>query len=177
MIAILQGRVADLPADVAGIKLLKPILAVSFAITTPVGIGIGLAAFEPGRSEGGECRLLPHFPFIAARTDDLTCFCGICSEGHADPGADVRAIGGNADLRVVRGDARGRLRHGRAPVAQLRAPAGARARELVVGRVRDGCDRVSFFLFAFRAGSAGLRLGGWGSASGFGCQFAFGGGC
>ena len=107
MIAILQGRVADLHADVAGIKLLKPILAVSFAITTPVGIGIGLAAFEPGRSEGGECRLLPHVPPITARTDDLTCFCGICSEGHADPGADVRAVGGDAHLRVVRGDARG----------------------------------------------------------------------
>ncbi|TFY57560.1 hypothetical protein EVJ58_g6949 [Rhodofomes roseus] len=50
-------RIATLPAaaarEVAGLRLLKPILAVSFAITTPIGIGIGLAAFEPGRSEGG----------------------------------------------------------------------------------------------------------------------------
>ena len=43
-----------LPADVAGFSLLKPILALSFAVTTPIGIGIGLAVFEPGRSEGGE---------------------------------------------------------------------------------------------------------------------------
>ncbi|EED77723.1 predicted protein [Postia placenta Mad-698-R] len=35
--------------------LLKPALAVSFAITTPVGIAIGLGAFKPGQSEGGEC--------------------------------------------------------------------------------------------------------------------------
>ena len=145
MIAILQGRVADLHADVAGIKLLKPILAVSFAITTPVGIGIGLAAFEPGRSEGGECRLLPHVPPITARTDDLTCFCGICSEGHADPGADVRAVGGDADLRIVRGDARGRLRARPAPVAEQHTPPGVCAGQFVGGVHRDGRRWVRLF--------------------------------
>ncbi|KZT66934.1 Zinc/iron permease [Daedalea quercina L-15889] len=55
-------RIATLPAaaarHVVGFKLLKPILALSFAITTPVGIGIGLAAFEPGRSEGAKVTLI-----------------------------------------------------------------------------------------------------------------------
>ena len=43
-------------------------LALSFAITTPVGIGIGLAAFEPGRSEGGTSPLLPS-PYPPRRAD------------------------------------------------------------------------------------------------------------
>jgi len=55
-------RIATLPAaaarDVAGFRLLKPILALSFAVTTPIGIGIGLAAFEPGRSEGAKVTLI-----------------------------------------------------------------------------------------------------------------------
>ncbi|KZT04055.1 uncharacterized protein LAESUDRAFT_316572 [Laetiporus sulphureus 93-53] len=32
--------------------LLKPVLALMFAVTTPVGIAIGLAVFGPGESEG-----------------------------------------------------------------------------------------------------------------------------
>ncbi|KAH9929194.1 Zinc/iron permease [Fomitopsis serialis] len=55
-------RIATLPAaaarDVAGFSLLKPILALSFAVTTPIGIGIGLAVFEPGRSEGAKLTLI-----------------------------------------------------------------------------------------------------------------------
>lgn len=38
--------------------LLKPALAVSFAITTPVGIAIGLGAFKPGQSEGEKITLI-----------------------------------------------------------------------------------------------------------------------
>ncbi|CAL1702639.1 unnamed protein product [Somion occarium] len=55
-------RIANLPSSPlnAGFtrRLLKPILAFTFAITTPVGIGIGLATFSPGRGDGAYLRLV-----------------------------------------------------------------------------------------------------------------------
>ncbi|PCH34799.1 Zinc/iron permease [Wolfiporia cocos MD-104 SS10] len=54
-------RIATLPAMAATkgkTGLLKPILAITFAIMTPAGIAIGLGAFEPGRSEGARVTLV-----------------------------------------------------------------------------------------------------------------------
>lgn len=65
-----------------------------------------------------------------------------CSAPDAHPGHHVRDLGRDAHLRGVRGDARGRLRDGRAPVAQQRAQAGARARESACGRGCYGCDWI-----------------------------------
>ncbi|CCL98502.1 uncharacterized protein FIBRA_00500 [Fibroporia radiculosa] len=54
-------RIATLPAAVAkksNLSMLKPALALMFAVTTPVGIAVGLGIFEPGRSEGAKVTLM-----------------------------------------------------------------------------------------------------------------------
>ncbi|KAI0922482.1 hypothetical protein AcV7_006007 [Taiwanofungus camphoratus] len=52
-------RIASLPSSSGkGLSVLKPGLALSFALTTPVGIAIGLGVFGPGRSEGAKLQLI-----------------------------------------------------------------------------------------------------------------------
>lgn len=68
-----------------------------------------------------------------------------CSQGDADTGADVGAVGGDADLCVVRGDARGRLRARPALVAEQRAPPGVCGGESAGGVRRHGRRWVSPF--------------------------------
>ena len=68
-----------------------------------------------------------------------------CSQGDANTGADVGAVGGDADLCVVRGDARGRLRARPAPVAEQHTPPGVCVGESAGGVHRDGRRWVSLF--------------------------------
>ncbi|TCD61336.1 hypothetical protein EIP91_008579 [Steccherinum ochraceum] len=53
-------RIAALPASPSqgkGVPVLKPTLAFTFAITTPIGIALGLALFGGGRSAGAQLKL------------------------------------------------------------------------------------------------------------------------
>lgn len=140
-------RIASLPPPMnkTSRSLLAPALSALFAVTTPVGILIGLLSL--GGGQGGELCFHPH-PCLSLTTRLLSMLCCIfiviCSTPPAHAGPHVRHIRRHAHLRRMRRDARSRLRK-RPPHAHgrwRRAPPSRRAVEPARGRSAYDAGRL-----------------------------------
>lgn len=85
-------------------RVFKLTLVFTFAITTPIGIAIGLATFGHGKTDAGTP---PLFPSSQKETNEYSSSPILYSIPKTDPRSDVRHIGRHVDLCCVRRDACG----------------------------------------------------------------------
>jgi hypothetical protein len=113
-----------------------------FAITTPVGIVIGLFAFAKGDRDVGKLyhHLISPYPCIPSLLN-LPSPTGSANEIY--PRFDVRHIRRHADLCCMRGNASRRLCDGCYAMAKSRVEADTSDRKPTGGRGRDGYHWVS----------------------------------
>ena len=108
-----------------------------FAITTPVGILIGLLSFAQSGDQGA-------FIFAIFNSDTATDLQTSNSTNEADARPNVRNIGWTADIRSLRRDARWRFRDGLDAVAKS-------------GVEADGCN-LEFITWCYSNGRNWVRL-------------------
>jgi len=138
-------RIASLPTSqddgFKRLPFLQRTLSMLFAVTTPIGIVIGLLSFTKA-TDGGTCpnRLfhLPSFPGLL-----ITFFSFDISTHEAYTRGDVSPLSWHVDIRRMCRDACRGLHHGSSVVAEQFLETGLGIGEFICWGGGNGCDRLN----------------------------------